>query len=64
MEIKIMKIRYIQRDNYFRIFKNDDEHKKEEKKGKIKYNYMTLDEFVKNYIETKFALEKGITQIN
>ena len=53
----------VKRDDYYRIFKSDEEIKKlkknEEKKNKLKeINYMTLEDYKKKYVDN--AGEKGV----
>ena len=50
---------YVKRDKYFRIFKEEILEQRE-----INYNYMTIDDFKKIYIEKNFMEEKGIAQID
>ena len=67
---KLIKIyETINRDNYFRIFKDKDSIYKSEK-IKDKYNklneinYMTKEEFKQNYIKQLYIIEKGLNKIN
>ena len=56
---------FVKRENYFRIFK-DDKEIEEIKKDKIKrnkmkeINYLTLEQFKKNYVNPLFKNEKGV----
>ena len=59
----------VKRENYYRIFKNDDEidslKKNKDKGEKLKeINYMTLKEFKEKYINPLYMKEKGLPQIN
>ena len=54
------KIKNVKRDKYFRIFKKEEIAEQRE----LNYNYMTIDDFKKEYIEKKFMEEKGIVQID
>lgn len=55
---------YINRDNYFRIFNNENELKEFKDKNKIETDLMTLDNFKQKYIEKYYFTEKGITVVN
>jgi mRNA-degrading endonuclease HigB of HigAB toxin-antitoxin module len=63
-----LKLKIVKRDNYFRIFKDEDEIDslkfnkcKKEKLNEIKY--MTLKEFEERYINPLYIKEKGLPQI-
>jgi len=59
----------VKRDNYYRIFKDDDEIyslkcSKDEKERLNKINYMTLKNFEEEYITPLYVKERGIPQID
>ena len=59
------KKKIVKRDDYKRIFKDEEEIKKlkndQDKREKLKkINYMTLEEYEKEYIEKEFEKEKGV----
>ena len=60
----LMSYDYIKRNNYFRIFNNENELKEFKDKNKIETDLMTLDNFKKKYIERCYILEKGITVLD
>ena len=69
-KIKLHKIyETIKRDNYFRIFNDQNEIKKiEDNRAKYKklreINYMTKEDFYKKYIKSLYVKEKGLNTIN
>ena len=59
----------IKRENYFRIFYDDDEietlNRKSDKRNLLKkINYMTREEFKQKYIEPLYKKENGLNQID
>ena len=50
----------VKRENYYRIFKTKEETENDRMINNDKYNCMSLDEFVENYIIKEFEEEKGI----
>ena len=63
------KLEIVKRDNYFRIFKDNEEvenlKKKKDKRDKLEeINYMTLKEFREKYIQELFNKEKGLPIID
>ena len=54
----------IKRENYYRIFKTEEEAQQDAEKNSEKYNNMCLEDFVANYISPEFEDEKGIQKSN
>ena len=55
-------IKPIKRENYFRIFKTDEESEKDKKRNYGNYNCMGFNEFQEKYIFDKFKEDKGISK--
>ena len=66
---KNIKSKIVNRDNYFRIFKDEDEidslkNNKSKKEKLNEINYMTLKKFEEKYISPLYIKEKGLPQID
>ena len=50
----------VKRENYFRILKTSEEATQDKEKNGEKYNNMSLEDFISNYVTPEFEEEKGI----